>query len=366
MQPTHPFQIDLAGLNVSQLKTFISELRMKVPSGLKKEQLIMYAEGALKMRQLGIPETVSKKSLELNFTPVRHDPSLDLLTHLLTYGWAITKVPNYDHVAARNEIFDWIHRVSPAFNPEDSSTWTRNNIPFNLHGIFKHYVGHMEAIWKTREACVPIFSSLWQTTDLLSSFDGCCFLTNKGGNKHRQWMHCDQGRIAVHMANVQGVVNLFPNGENDGGTLLMSGSHLRFSQYLERHPVDGISPFFPIDPEDPILSDCPVVKPCLEEGEILLWDSRTFHCNVAPRSDQPRMCIYVSMQPRKGATSIELQKRIKLAKEGRMTGHWCYGPFFSACAKDPNPTYTKETPRPSGSEIASLNLVRRRLIGYEQ
>lgn len=351
-------------LTIPQLKEFISQLQVKVPSGLKKDQLIMYAEGALKMRQLGLSETKPKKSLQLSFTPVRPDPRLDLSAHLLTYGWAVTRVPNYDHVAARNGILEWLHRVSPAFDPEQPDSWTRKNIPYNLHGIFKQYVGHMEAIWATREACLPIFSSLWQTSDLLSSFDGCCFLTNRNAGKYRQWMHCDQGRIATHLANIQGVVNLFPNGPEDGGTLLMSGSHLQFSRYLERHPIDGITAFFPIDPEDPTLSHCPVVKPCLEEGEILLWDSRTFHCNVAPTSNQPRMCIYVSMQPRSGATPAELQKRIQLAQEGRMTGHWCYGPFFSVCAKDPNPTYTKETPRPAGPELAPLNEVRRRLIGY--
>ena len=356
--------LNLNALTVAQLKAMITQLNFKVPSALKKADLIFFYEQALKMRYQGIPETVPKKSLQLRYTPVRPNPNFDLLTHLQTYGWAVAKVPNFDPTAARKGILDWLHRVCPAFDPDRPETWVRKNIPYNLHGIFKNWVGHLESIWATREACIPIFASLWGSDDLLTSFDGCCLLSRNNSGGYKQWMHCDQGRRATYLANVQGAVNLFPNGPEDGGTLLISGSHNKFTDYIERHPVDGITAFFPIDPEDSVLADCPVVKPCLEEGEILLWDSRTFHCNIAPQSQNPRICIYVSMQPKSQATQAELQKRIELYQEGRMTGHWCYGPFFSVCGKEPNPMYTQGIPRPGAPEIAPLNPVRRKLIGY--
>jgi ectoine hydroxylase-related dioxygenase (phytanoyl-CoA dioxygenase family) len=175
-------------------------------------------------------------------------------------------------------------------------------------------------------------------------------------------MHSDQGRIVSHFACVQGAVNLYSNESEDGGTLLMQGSHSKFSEYCASHPIDGIKAFFPIDPEDSLLADCPVIKPCLNEGEILLWDSRTFHCNVTPVSQHPRMCIYVSMMPKSYAAEYELQKRRKLAQGGRMTGHWCYGPFFSINPKEPNPMYTKDLPQPQ-TEIAEMTPARKALIG---
>jgi hypothetical protein len=70
------------------------------------------------------------------------------------------------------------------------------------------------------------------------------------------------------------------------------------------------------------------------------------------------------MQPRFGATAKELAKRITLYEKGRMTGHWNYGPWFKETAEHPQ-TYGGINNRPQTIEIATLNNLRRRLIGYE-
>lgn len=51
-------------------------------------------------------------------------------------------------------------------------------------------------------------------------------------------MHCDQGRTVPYSANIQGAINLFANGPEDGGTLLINNSHNKFTEYFERHPID--------------------------------------------------------------------------------------------------------------------------------
>lgn len=331
---------------------------------MKKSDLILFYQGAIKMQSKGIPETQTDKNLQLNPIAVTADPNLNMMEHLFKHGWAVTSIPNFNPVEIRKEFHQWLHHVCDRFDPENAETWINQNMPHNYHGVFIHYINHTEFMWKTREAYIPIFEHIWGTKDLLSSFDGGCFLTNKYQANFKNWMHCDQGRTVTHFACVQGIVNLYENGPEDGGTILMNNSASKFTEYLEAHPIDGISAFFPIDHTDPILNDCTIIKPCLKAGEILLLDSRTFHCNIAPRSNNLRMCLFVSMMPRSYATQEELQKRIELYNDGRGTGHWCYGPFFKVNPKHANPMYSKDCPKPETVEIAELNPVRRKLIGY--
>lgn len=140
---------------------------------------------------------------------------------------------------------------------------------------------------------------------------------------------------------------------------------------MAKHPSEGIV-WGPSDMTDPLLSERALIKICAPAGSIILFDGRTFHCNVHPwgsilkddGSPRFRMCTYVSMQPRAGASPKELSKRIKLYEKGRMTGHWCYGPFFKETAEHPR-SYGTLNNKPNVIEIASLNNLRSRLIGYE-
>jgi hypothetical protein len=143
-------ELSLSKLTVTQIKESIGQLGFKPPSGLKKAELQRYYQGALKMKQEGIPATNPKKTSHINYTPVYPDQSLDLMNHLQTYGWAVANIPDYNSAAIRQELLEWIHRHSPNFDSEKFSTWTRQNIPYNVHGIFKQWVGHLEPIWKTR------------------------------------------------------------------------------------------------------------------------------------------------------------------------------------------------------------------------
>lgn len=372
-QPTN-----LNNLNVSDIKQFAINNNIKVPSSLKKSDLIQYIEGVLKERRNGIVKEVKTIISALDsLQPRFYDESINWLGHLHKYGWAVAPIPGWNNNFTQ-DFLKWFEYCSANFRKEDFTTWKSNNMPIMLHGILKNYFGHTELQWQIRELCAPIFATIWncQVQDLLCSFDGGCFLPCSPKNElsntsFKQWIHNDNPRNALAFSSVQGIVNFEENGPEDGGLVLVEGSHTIFKEYMDKHPSEGIT-WGASDMNDPLLSERPLIKICAPAGHIILFDTRTFHCNVHPfgsllKNDGTprfRMCTYVSMQPRLGASQKELTKRISLYERGRMTGHWCYGPWFKETAEHPH-TYGKEVIKPPIVEIAPLNPLRRRLIGYD-
>jgi hypothetical protein len=105
------------------------------------------------------------------------------------------------------------------------------------------------------------------------------------------------------------------------------------------------------------------------EGSLILWDSRTFHCNTQAQRDRPkskfRYVVYVCMTPRKLITKSHLKKKQKAFNELRMTNHWPHQ--IKLFAKMPRtygqtfPDYKLQTALPQlnkrGEQLAGL-------IGY--
>jgi hypothetical protein len=356
--------MDISNLTVKQIREWAGQNDIKPPSGLKKADLIRFVEGAVQERQSGVVKEAKTSNILLDrIVPVQADPNLDWHTHLMTHGWAIAPIPGWDTTYV-DMFFRWFESFCPQFRRTDTSTWKTANMPVLLHGILKHHFGHTELQWQIREKCLPIFSQIWGTDNLLCSFDGGCLMKPVDRtNSLKSWIHTDQPRDYTHFACVQGVVNFVANGPADGGLVLVERSHQTFVEYMNRHPSEGLS-WGKADMNDPSLSGQRLIKICAPAGHILLFDGRMFHCNVHPyNSTNYRMATYVSMQPRTGATPKELEKRIKLYETGRMTGHWCYGPYFKETAENPR-SYGTPFLKPSEIEVAPLNETRRRLIGY--
>jgi len=333
------------------------------PSDLLKDELVEYESTAYKMWKKGdkFDTPIKGRQKALTYTPVEPDRSIHWLDHFDKYGWAVVPVPDLDVNAAVESFYDWLEECSPEFDREDKSTW--KNVPYNYHGIFKQGVGHEEFVWNIREKTYPLFKEFWGKKDLLTSFDGACFLPEK---RDSGWLHCDQSRGVKHIECVQGFVNLLDNGPEDGGLFLAEGSDLKYRKYLRTHPLTGYGKFqFKVNPNDPVLSECHQIKVCSRAGELVIWSGYIFHCNVAPRNKNSlRMCVYVSMEPRVDCPKKLLKKRIKAFEEGRMTGHWCYGRCFHV-----NPAkafdHGTNTPQPPPLKVVKLNKLRRKLIGYE-
>lgn len=373
-EPAEAQAINLSTYTIVQLKEWAKINGFRAPSGLKKAELVQYLMGAYQEKMAGITREQKNPSMAIDVLQPRYaDPGLDWHTHLHTHGWAVAPIPGWNPNFTPM-FFAWLASCSPNFKSDDPTTWKTANMPVMLHGIVKQYFGHTAMEWEIRELCAPIFAQIWgcQPEDLLCSYDGGCFLpASPEKRSFKNWIHNDQFRSLTNFACVQGIVNFVENGPEDGGLILVEGSHTIFERYMTRHPSEGIT-WGPADISDPELAKRSLIKICAPAGHIILFDSRTFHCNVHPcssvlRADGTprfRMCTYVSMQPRAGATPKELEKRRRLYETGRMTGHWCYGHYFKETAENPR-TYGGEINRPTTVEIAPLTPLRMRLIGYD-
>lgn len=299
----------------------------------------------------------------------------DWLEHLEQHGWAVATIDGWK--AEFTDMFlSWLEGCCGKFKKDDVDTWIPENLPMMVQGIIRHYFGHTELMWNIRELCIPIFTRIWncKPEDLLCSFDGGCFLPGtsvKSPNEtFKHWFHTDSPRSMTFRSSIQGIVNFAENGPEDGGLVLFEGSRDVFPEYMERHPTEGIK-WGLSDISDPALASRPILKICAPPGSIILFDGRMFHCNCPVigskyRDDNTprfRMAAYICMQPRSAASPKELEKRVKLYESGRMTGHWCYGPYFTANSENPR---TNTDNKPITVEIASLNPLRRRLVGYNE
>ena len=354
--------IDISKWTVNKIKDWAKEEGFKIPSNVNKSKLVSYIEGQWYERQNGVIKDTKMIKIPMDSLESRYqDSNIDWLVHLHKHGWAVAPILNWDPEFI-NSFFDFLEDCNSNFDRNDPETWIKANLPDKImsRGILKHYFGHNEFLWKIRELCIQIFSRIWSTQDLLSSYDGGCFLPPTKKNNFTHWIHHDTPKGVFDFCSVQGIVNFVDNGPNDGGLVLLEGSREVFKEYMEKYPSSGII-WEKANIRDPLLSDKQLIKICAPAGHIILFDSRIFHCNVPPTSDNYRMCTYVSMEPRSGATQQELNERIKMYENGSMSSHWCYGPGFYKNPKDPQ---YKDNNVPSTIEIAPLNDTRKGLIGY--
>ncbi len=350
---------------VKELRDIIKKYGVDIPSGLKKSELIYFFQCLIYAKQNNLLLDIGNKKIGniKNFIPVYYNFNDNWTHDLINKGWAIVPINDFDSNIYIDKIFAWLESTNSGFNRYNKDTWVKSNLPVNYHGIFRHYIGHQDFMWDIREKCYPIFKKIWQSDDLICSFDGASFLYSED-NKQEYWVHCDQNRYYNGFRCIQGIVNLLDNGPNDGGLLLLQGSQHIYDKYLNKYPLVGHSSQFMIDLNDEDVKNCEPIKICAPAGHIILFDSRIFHCNVKPDKDRLRMCTYVSMQPISGDYDNSFTvKRIKAFEENRMTGHWCYGKGFSVNNKTPH-TYGRDHWIPKMKEETIMNDIRKKLIGY--
>lgn len=100
------------------------------------------------------------------------------------------------------------------------------------------HVGHSEACWFVR--CLPTvrsaFEAIWETTELLTSFDGINIyrpITGDGGQRTRSaWWHVDQGLFKRGRHSIQGFVSLTDATPATGGLCVCPGTHTAHDDLL--------------------------------------------------------------------------------------------------------------------------------------
>jgi hypothetical protein len=223
----------------------------------------------------------------------------------------------------------------------------------------------------------------------------------RGGVHNTRWVHTDQdfrlpgavgamrdeSKLHPGLRCIQGVANLMPNGPSDGGLYLYPYSHLAHQAFYDRHRPEfkkgtnwfnfsaawasyleelerDASPYIP-GKEAPF--PLRPVKVCADEGDLLLFDSRTHHQNKHPEARAPgterrvrRMVVYSCMSPRYLQTDASLRVRREAMALLRTTSHWPHLPkLFDDVGRWPKGTMRHLAVRPEltelGRSIAGLN-----------
>ncbi len=87
------------------------------------------------------------------------------------------------------------------FGAADGKTWVPKNLPYAIHGIIQGYgIAHTQFVWDVRQhpRVVGVFERLWGTQQLVSSYDGACYIPAfewrgiKQIPERKPWLHYDQ------------------------------------------------------------------------------------------------------------------------------------------------------------------------------
>lgn len=186
------------------------------------------------------------------------------------------------------------------------------------HGIFKHHrVGHTAFAWytRTRPKVQEIFRQLWETNDLIVSFDGSCYFPQGENRRDTWWFHTDQAPNDSEFKCVQGFVSFT---DNQTSTLkVIPGSHLEHYNYMKSHNLNHSKNWQKIEKDITLEQKVLSVK----KGDLVLWDSRTFHQNQYGKGEE-RLVQYVCYLPRSRANEKNIKKRKMYFEEKRTTSHW--------------------------------------------
>lgn len=147
---------------------------------------------------------------------------------------------------------------------------TRANAANRMH----YKAPHEDFAWQLRSepGIKGAYATVYGTDDLIVSFDSwnvtlpgfayapfestALLLTQqcrrKDNGENKPWPHQDQGRLSYHlspereliratdpkttgMRSVQGIANLLPNGDDDGGLIVMKGAHHLWDEFHKEH-----------------------------------------------------------------------------------------------------------------------------------
>jgi len=207
--------------------------------------------------------------------------------------------------------------------------------------IHQRGIGQSRPLWLLRSLpkLKKVFADLWGTEQLVTSFDGAGVFRPYGHEaewktKKANWHHVDQAHLKRGLHCVQGLVTLKDANERTGGLVVVPKSH-RFHTDVLRNYAQGKDgwDFIAINANDRIITadgGGPRMV-CARAGDLLLWDSRTIHCNTLPLTedvevlsghDLIRAVAYICMTPATWCTEEVMKKRATSFARGVTTSHW--------------------------------------------
>jgi len=239
-------------------------------------------------------------------------------TELEQNGYCIIKniLSNEEINNSKNMFFDWKNKI-PNLDK-------LHNV-IDPHGIYKHHqIGHQEHAWyiRTRPQIIDIYKRLWDTDELIVSFDGSCYIPKECNKKDSIWTHTDQASNNSNLMCYQGFVSLTDNKERT--LTVYKGSHLLHLDYFKDKEKNNKNWNLI---EHSYLEKIKETKQVLNVpgGSLVIWDSRTFHQNqYSVANCEERLVQYICYLPKnnKKNTKAQQTKRLKYFNELRTTSHW--------------------------------------------
>ena len=211
------------------------------------------------------------------------------------------------------------------------NNWRLLNSPvIGPNGIIKeNHIGHQEHAWyiRTRPSVINVFQDVWETDDLITSFDGSCYMS-KTDRYDGYWTHADQSTINTDFRCYQGLVSLTTNKHKT--LMVYGGTHLLYGSYVKQYNKSNEGNFNIID-EEYVKDKQKTIIP-VEKGSMIIWDSRLFHQNqCGGPNNEERMVQYVCYMPRSYNTPENVVRR-KYAFDNRITSsHWPVPIRFGHC-----------------------------------
>ncbi|EMD67092.1 hypothetical protein GGP41_007027 [Bipolaris sorokiniana] len=256
-------------------------------------------------------------------------------------GYVVVKgaIPRDRADGYADEMMSWLENFAGGlgFKRDDPSTVVESKMPIiNEKGMCLGYgIAHETFAWSVRQepGVVGAFEKAYDTKDLIVSFDGTnmAFPNRKDLKENNPWPHQDQDPEKPGFRCLQGLVNLLPNGDNDGGLIVCKGAHLLSEEFHEQFKDEPnkiwawTKEWYGFTKEGmKWLEDkgCEWVKLNAEPGDLLLWDSRTPHYNLSPTGDRPRFCIYTCYMPVAEASEEDLLRKKDAFYTTQSTTHW--------------------------------------------
>jgi hypothetical protein len=258
----------------------------------------------------------------------------------------------------RKQFWDFFEALGTGIERNDVSTWTDDRWPLQGRGILHGYnVGWNKASWmlRTHPNVQKAFKSCWsgllgtEVDGLLSSMDGLCLIRppelvpaekeriERGD--FRSWPHTDQSPLKRGLDTIQGLVTLSDSVPDDGGLVVYAGTSKDYAEKYWLVTRARLAMALPGVNKD-IVRNYERKKLCGPAGTLFLWDSRTVHCNEAPKIGRtlpsvpdgtpvdlaylPRAVSYVCLSPASLATA---QQRAKLASAGTERRSWGHNAY---------------------------------------
>lgn len=207
----------------------------------------------------------------------------------------------------RDEVWTYVQETFQ-IDPEKPETWETDRL--HKQGFLDVFA--LDSMWKNREneALYQVFAELLEESRLWVSNDRVCwkrpaFYTDKNGvrvNKFNKWqrksphVHTDCNYWnPPHQLELQGLVALCDTPEERGGFACIPGFHKWYSKWAEENEdkrAPGHKRFVTFKDKELIRDS--LVNVVMNEGDLLVFNSLLPHTTMPNRSDQWRMCQYIT------------------------------------------------------------------------